>query len=361
MADEQDRESKTEEPTEKRIADALQRGNVPVARELTLLGSIAGLLCAVLLAGGWAASDFTRSLRMALEASGTMRLGDREAAASFLLSLLAEIAKPVVLFILLIAAGSLLATLMQNTPSSAAQRVQPQASRVSPLTGWNRLFGKTGLVEFAKASLKLIGVMVILWFLFRRDLPSLISALALDPAFLPETMQAMAVGVIGPILIFAAGLAIGDLVWSRYRWRRDLRMTLQEVKDEMKEAEGDPLIKARIRNLGRQRTSRRMLERLPTATMVITNPTHYAVALRYVREEGGAPVVVAKGVDHLALRIREAAEAHHVPLVENRPLARSLHDQVEIDEQIPPEFYHAVAEIIHYLNRTGRLPRARLN
>lgn len=134
-------------------------------------------------------------------------------------------------------------------------------------------------------------------------------------------------------------------------------MTHQEVKQEMKEAEGDPHLKARIRSIARQRSSRRMLDNLPAASMVITNPTHYAVALRYVRGEGGAPVVVAKGVDHMALRIREVASEHSVPLIENRPLARGLYEQVDIDEQIPPEFYRAVAEIIHYLNARGRLPK----
>ena len=155
------------------------------------------------------------------------------------------------------------------------------------------------------------------------------------------------------------GLSFGRLLTgrARIRWRRELRMTRQEIKEEMKEAEGDPFIKARIRALGRQRSSSRMLEKLPGASVVITNPTHYAVALRYAREDGGAPVVVAKGVDHLARRIREIATEHEVPLVENRPLARSLFDQVEVDAQIPPEFYRAVAEIIHYLNNTGRLPR----
>ena len=137
-------------------------------------------------------------------------------------------------------------------------------------------------------------------------------------------------------------------------------MTPDEVRREMKESEGDPLLKARIRNIARQRSSRSMLQNLPTASMVITNPTHYAVALRYDRSEGGAPVVVAKGVDHLALRIREIAAEHAVPLVENRPLARGLYEQVDVDQQIPPEFYRAVAEIIHYLNSRGRLPRQRL-
>jgi len=170
-------------------------------------------------------------------------------------------------------------------------------------------------------------------------------------------IRELASGTLIPLLILSLILAIADLVLSRLRWRRDLRMTRQEVRDEMKESDGDPFFKSRIRTLARQRNSRRMLDALPQASMVITNPTHYAVALRYQREDGGAPVVIAKGVDHMARKIREIASAHEVPLVENKPLARSLYDQVEIDTQIPPEFYRAVAEIIHYLNNTKRLPQ----
>ena len=192
---------------------------------------------------------------------------------------------------------------------------------------------------------------------FKRDLPHFAYALASEPILLAPMLQDMASSALAPLLMLSLVLAIADITWARIRWRRELRMTRQEIKEEMKEAEGDPFIKARIRALGRQRSSSRMLEKLPGASVVITNPTHYAVALRYAREDGGAPVVVAKGVDHLARRIREIATEHEVPLVENRPLARSLFDQVEVDAQIPPEFYRAVAEIIHYLNNTGRLPR----
>jgi flagellar biosynthetic protein FlhB len=211
-------------------------------------------------------------------------------------------------------------------------------------------------MEFVKSVIKLTVVAAIIWITLKRDLPRFVSALSADPYLLPDLMLDLATGILVPLLILALALAIADLVWSRFRWRRELRMTHHDVKQEMKEAEGDPLLKARIRQNARQR-SHRMLESLPTASMVITNPTHYAVALRYTRGEGGAPVVVAKGVDHLALRIREIATEHAVPLIENRPLARSLYDQVDIDEQIPPEFYRAVAEIIHYLNSRGRLPR----
>jgi flagellar biosynthesis protein FlhB len=357
MAEDQDQESKTEEPTEKRIADAIKKGNVPVAREATLFGSIAAILGALVLLGSLSTARVVEALRQAVDASGTLRLDDREATATFLTSLFLEISLAIVPIMAVVAAGTIIASLVQNVPSAAGERITPRANRISLLAGWTRLFGKMGMIEFLKSVIKLSAVGLILWVVLKRDLHSFASALSADPFLLPGMLLDMTVDILIPLLILALALAIADLVWSRLRWRRELRMTQHDVRQEMKEAEGDPFLKARARNIARQRSSHRMLEHLPTASMVITNPTHYAVALRYERGQNGAPVVVAKGVDHLALRIREIATEHAVPLVENRPLARGLYEQVDVDEQIPPEFYRAVAEIIHYLNSRGRLPR----
>lgn len=357
MSENPDHESKTEEPTEKRVADAVEKGNVPLAREATLFGSITALLAVLALLGSWASIQLTEVLKSALGGAGHVRIDDREGAAVHLVALLRDIGTPLVPVLAMIAAGSVLASLLQNVPSMAEDRITPKAARISPLAGWTRLFGRAGLVEFGKSVIKIAAVSAILWILFKRDLARFASSLSIDPSLLPAVMRDLATGVLMPMMALALLLAVADLAWSRFRWRRDLRMTRQEVKDEMKEAEGDPFLKARIRGLARQRSSHRMLETLPQASMVITNPTHYAVALRYDRTQGGAPVVVAKGVDHLAQKIREIAAKHDVPMVENRPLARSLYDQVGIDVEIPPEFYRAVAEIIHYLNNTGRLRR----
>lgn len=360
MADKEDQESRTEEPTEKRVHDAIEKGNVPFSREAGLFGSLSALTLCLLGLGGWAATRLLGTLQGAVEIVGSLRLEDREAAAQYFTKLLFDLSLVVIPVIGLMAAGTVLASLLQNAPSMASERIRPKFSRISPLSGWNRLFGTTGLAEFLKSVVKLAAATLILWILFRRDLPKFVSGLTTDPALLTVLMQELAVGALVPLLVLATALAILDLVWSRFTWRRGLRMTHQELKEEMKESEGDPHIKARIRSIRRQRASRRMLENLPKASMVITNPTHYAVALRYVREDGGAPVVVAKGVDHLALKIREIAGHNSIPIVENRPLARSLYDQVELDQQIPPEFYRAVAEIIHYLNSRGRMPRQSL-
>jgi flagellar biosynthetic protein FlhB len=357
MAEEQDQESKTEEPTEKRIADAIKKGNVPVAREATLLGSISAILGALLFLGSWSAMRVTEALREAMDAAGTLRLADREATAILLTGLFLDISVAVVPIMAVIAVGTIIASLVQNVPSAAGERITPRVARISLFAGWTRLFGKMGLIEFLKSILKLLAAGAILWFVLKHDLGRYASALWADPYLLPGLLLDMATDLLVPLLVLALALAIADLVWSRLRWRRELRMTQHDVKQEMKEAEGDPYLKARARHAARQRSSHNLLDRLPSASMVITNPTHYAVALRYDKDQGGAPIVVAKGVDHLARRIREIASEHSVPLVENKPLARSLYDQVDVDEQIPPEFYRAVAEIIHYLNSRGRLAR----
>lgn len=357
MADQEDQESRTEEPTEKRIRDAVEKGNVPIARDAGLFGSLAALTLCLVGLSGWAAGHLALTLQGALEIVGDLRIEDREAAARFFMGLLVDISLTIIPLLGLLSAGTVLASLFQNSPSIATERTRLKLARISLLAGWKRLFGAAGIAEFLKSVVKISAVAVILWFLFKRDLPKFVSALSAEPSLLPGLMRELATGALTPLLLLALALAIGDLVWSRRMWRRGLRMTHQQLKDEMKESEGDPLIKARIRSIGRQRIAKRMLEKLPQASVVITNPTHFAVALRYVREEGGAPVVVAKGVDHIAMKIREIADEHSIPMVENRPLARGLYDQVEIDQQIPPEFYRAVAEIIHYLNNRGRWPR----
>jgi flagellar biosynthetic protein FlhB len=154
-------------------------------------------------------------------------------------------------------------------------------------------------------------------------------------------------------------LVAADLVWAHLKWRIDLRMTRQEIKDEMKQSEGDPLVKARLRSLARDRARRRMMAAVPRASVVIANPTHYAIALRYERSEGGAPLVLAKGADIVALRIREVAGKHGIPIVEDKPLARALYDAVEVDQWIPPEFYKAVAKVLYYLYAQGNHARSR--
>jgi flagellar biosynthetic protein FlhB len=152
-------------------------------------------------------------------------------------------------------------------------------------------------------------------------------------------------------------IAAADFIWQRFHWKQDLRMTRQEVKDELKQSEGDPIVKSRIRSVARDRARRRMMAAVPRATLIIANPTHYAIALKYVREEDSAPLVLAKGQDLVALKIRELAEANGIPVFEDVALARSMYKQVSVDSVIPQQFYQAVAELVRIVYSNKARPR----
>jgi flagellar biosynthetic protein FlhB len=349
MAEDQDREGRTEEPTEKRLQDAIDKGNVPFSREAVTFGSLVSILLVSLLMAGPAVVRLGEALLILFSNAGSIRFEAREDANALLLAAATRIALVVLPLMAVIAAGGLIASLFQNLPQANAERIRPQWNRLSPGSGLRRLFGFAGLSEFAKSVAKLLAVALVAAVLVKAELPRILNVLTSDPAAMADTVRSLCNRVLAALVVVALLLAGVDLWLSRFKWRRQLRMTRQEIKDEFKQAEGDPHIKGRIRSIARQRLSRRMIKKVPSATVVITNPTHYAVALRYVREEGGAPVVVAKGLDHLALRIRAIAAEHTIPIVENKPLARALYDQADLDQMIPPEFYKAVAEIIHFL------------
>ena len=239
MAEEQDRESRTEEATEKRVSDAVDKGNVPKSREATLFGSIGAIYAALVFLGAWMVESLAQTLQVTLSGVGTFRIDDREAAASYLVTLVRDAGAPVMVVMAVIAGGSLLTTLLQNVPSASGERISPKGSRISPAAGWSRLFGRAGMAEFLKAFLKLAAVSLILWMVFKRDLPHFAYALASEPILLAPMLQDMASSALAPLLMLSLVLAIADITWARIRWRRELRMTRQEIKEEMKEAEGD--------------------------------------------------------------------------------------------------------------------------
>ena len=186
---------------------------------------------------------------------------------------------------------------------------------------------------------------------------TVVDTVFVSPALVPDRILALLVKLLSGVTAAFLLVGVADIAWTRVKWRRRMMMTRQEVKDEHKQNEGDPMVKARRRSLALDRRRRRMMADVPRATLVIANPTHFSIALRYKREEGGAPVVVAKGQDILALKIREIAGQHGIAVIENKPLARSMYDLVEVGELIPPEFYKAVAEVIHYVqSRDARRP-----
>jgi flagellar biosynthesis protein FlhB len=364
LADDADDDSKTEEPTEKRISDALGGGNIPVSRETTLLAGLAALLVAETLIVPRVTPEFVSALGHFLDDPAGWRLA-KDADALQLAALVGGVVmKFVGPLILLVVTFGLIANFSQNAPRLIPDRIMPDLSRLSPRAALVRMFGPRGLTEFGKNIAKLVAVGIAAGLVASTQRSLILSATFADPADLPQRLLSLCVKVTSAVTLCVLALASADLAWTRIHWRRDLRMSRYELKEEVRQSEGDRAMKARFRSLRLSMLRRRMLKAVPRATMVVVNPTHYAVAMRYVRGEGPAPLVLAKGLDAIALKIRAVAEEHNVPVIEDKPLARSLYEAVQVDGHIPPEFYRAVAEIVHTIQdrRAANVsPRPRIN
>lgn len=357
MSEAPDKESRTEEASDKRIRDALEKGSVPHSREAVTFASLFGILI-VFAAFSSSVGQLAAVLHRFIDDAGGWTL-ENAADAVHLLDLLgSEIARVLLPGLFVLCALGLLASLLQHPPQIKVERIKPQASRLSPGQGWRRIFGSQGRIEFLKSCCKLLAVGAIAFFLLRRSEADVINAMWTEPGALPRLLLDVLVRLVAGVTVATFFIALFDLIWSRLSWRRELRMTRQELKEDLKEMDGDPIIRSRMRSLARDRSRRRMMAAVPRATLVIANPTHYAVALRYVREEGGAPRVLAKGRGFIALRIREIAEKHGIPVIEDKQLARSLHDKVAVDQMIPPEFYKAVAQIVYFVMTRKQNARA---
>ena len=349
MSEAADKESKTEEPTEKKIRDTIERGKVPSSREVaTLMSFVATLVYVVFFANG-AIAEAGAFLADFLERPEMWSLATPADVVNLYRAILMEIVNVLGVFIVLLMVAGVGSSVMQNMPQFVGERITPQMSRISLAQGWNRLFGIAGWVEFAKSIGKLAFAIAVLSFMVDEAREKVMSGMLTNPTTFGLVIRDLLVNILVSITLVMAAIAVADLLWSRFHWRQELRMTRQEVKDEHKQAEGDPLVKARIRAIARSRARSRMMSAVPTATLVIANPTHYAIALRYEPQRDAAPVVVAKGTDDLALRIRALAEASGVPVFERVELARSLYKVVKVDQIIPQAFYKAVAELVRYV------------
>jgi flagellar biosynthetic protein FlhB len=357
MAETQDKESKTEEATEKKIRDSVEKGRVPYSKEAAALASIFAILAAIifLLTGSVVRLKF--SLETFIDNPGEFRLESSADAVAIMHAALSDAALLLFPVLVVIGIGGIAASLLQNQPQMVLERITPELSRISIAKGWTRIFGVQGMVEFLKSLFKVSIVGAAGYMALASSHKDFINALFMEPSAVPGLIQTLLVRFLSAVAVATTVLVAADLVWSRVSWRRDLRMSRQEVKDELKQTEGDPLIKMRLRSLQRDRSRKRMMASVPRATLVIANPTHYSIALRYVREEGGAPLVLAKGKDLIALKIRFIAEENGIPIYEDKALARSLYDKVEVERMIPQEFYKAVAGIILFLGARGKPAR----
>jgi flagellar biosynthetic protein FlhB len=348
-SDDKDQEDRTEQPTQRRLDQAAERGDVPRSSEVNTWFVLAGGTLALMIAANTAAGDLGSSLKAMLTQvgrdpadSGALRAYGEHALTAGLMAL----ALPLGLVLLAALAG----TLIQNRPSVTTEPLMPQFSRISPLSGLRRVFGKEAFVQFLKGLAKIGVVGGAMFYAVWPERARLESFVTLDVRALLPATQSEALRLLFAVLAIYAFVAGGDYLYQRLSWYRRQRMTREELKQEFKETEGNPEIKAKIRQMRQQAARRRMMAKVPKATVVVMNPTHFAVALQYERGMA-APVCVAKGLDSMALRIRAVAEENGVPVVENPPLARALYKAVELDQDIPVEHYKAVAEVIGYVMR----------
>ena len=350
MSEQPDEDSKTEEPSEKKITDALKKGNTPVSREVGVFVSLLGMLIIAKFAFWDGALQLSVFLARFVENPGGWRFDESRTA----VSLLETVSHWSFLFLLpiflILSVGALIGAFMQNPPSMVLHRIKPDFSKLSLQKGFKRVFGSQGWVEFAKAVFKFTVISTVVSILLNAEIDEVMSALFNQPASVPDIVLGLTIKLLSAITVATSIMVAADIFWSRKQWFKNLRMTKQEVKDEHKQAEGDPIVKAKRLSLARDRLRKRMIAAVPNATVVITNPTHFSIALRYDANEDAAPMVVAKGQDIIAFKIREVAADNNIPIVENRLLARSLYKQVEVDQAIPEEFYRAVAEIIHFVS-----------
>ncbi|MEM7650780.1 MAG: flagellar biosynthesis protein FlhB [Pseudomonadota bacterium] len=354
MSDEQDDAQKTEDPTAKKLEESRKKGEVALSREVNNWVMLFAGTVVIAVVAPFMFSGLHDALKAYLERSyafpsapGGMRILMGEGFKHIMFALAAPLA------IFMIAAFA--APFLQIGPLVAPEAVKPDMGRISPVKGWKRLFSMRSIMEFAKGVLKIaiigiVGVIIIYPYFDKFehiiDLPM--------PLILDE-LKALIIRLMIGVLIVLVVVAAIDLIYQRFEHTKKMRMTKQEVKDEFKQTEGDPHVRGRLRQLRMERARQRMMQAVPEADVVITNPTHYSIALKYDPEVMEAPLCVAKGIDEVALRIRELAKSHDIILYENKLLARTLYDTVDIDESIPPEQYKAVAEVISYVfQRKGK-------
>lgn len=330
----------------RKLQQARERGDVPISREGSSAGVYVAALLGVLLASGPIARQVGDILLPLLDqpdqllnitTDGWQQVGYAVAKA------LGLVIAP---FFILLAVGAFLPYILQGSITLSLERVSVKPSHLSPAAGVKRVLSARSLIEHGKSLLKVCAIAVACFVLVRPIYDKSVGYVPIDLAFLPQMLQDSIVQVLVAATVIALVIAGFDIPYQHLSYLRRMRMSLQEMKDEMRSSEGDPHLKARLKRLRRQRARRRMMQAVPKATVVITNPTHFAVALKYERGKDAAPIVVAKGVDLIARRIKEVASEHGVAVMESPPLARALHASVEIGETIPHEHFEAVAKII---------------
>lgn len=349
----EDQGTKTEDPTPRKLKKAREKGDVPNSREAGTMMMILALLILTVFLMPQVVTPLTGVLSRVFETAGTVQIGEGRAGLQDIGLVTGLLSRGVVivlapvmgLFLLAAIAGALL----QGEIVVAAERIKPKWSKLSPIAGFKRLVSPDALVEFVKSVAKVLIVGAVgVWLAFKA-----VTGIWQSEGFLPEAIapyfQHYITLLLAVAAVMAVVIALADTIYKRLRWIAKQRMSVKDVRDEIKEQEGDPLIKAKRMETRRKRSRQRMAAAIPEATVILTNPTHYAVALKYEQGEDEAPICTAKGADLMAAQIRKLAHEAGVPVIENRPLARALFEVAEVDAPIPLEHWQAAAEIIRFV------------
>ena len=356
MADDQDDAQKTEEPTQKKLEDAHKKGQVAKSQEVGHWFMTMGITLVVLIFMAGLGRGLSLDLFKFIEQPHNIpvdRFHLRDTFEDLGYAVVAVLA-PVLGLLMLF---GLTGTIIQHRPVFSVEKIKPKLDKISLFAGVKRLFSIKSFAEFLKGILKLLLVGSIAFLFVAPEMDELQIVMTYEMNGVLSLVQTQILSLllgVASVMGVVAGL---DYMYQRYNHAKDQRMTKQEIKDENKQSEGDPMIKSRLRGLRMQRSRQRMMQAVPAADVIITNPTHYAVALKYEQNADGAPVVLAMGMDNIALKIREIANENEIPIVENPPLARALYASCELDQEIPFEHYRAVAEIIGYVMRLKKKKR----
>jgi flagellar biosynthetic protein FlhB len=356
MADEDDG-NKTEEPTQKRIDDAREKGQIASSREINHWFMFLAATLSIFMFGPSMFRDFHMMLKAFLEAPHTIAV-DTNGVIHILTWLTIKMAITLWPTVAVLMVAALAAGYLQTGMLFAVESILPKFEKISPLAGAKRLFSSRSTVEFLKGMMKLGIVGGVSWYLMRPEFDKLERFTGFDVMQMLAVLNDLSLRLMGAVLAVMTAIAALDFLYQKFQLMKSLRMSREDMREEYKQQEGDPMVKGRLKQIRLERARRRMMAEVPKADVVITNPTHFAVALRYDQLEMAAPRVVAKGADLVAKRIREIAEESKVPIVENPPLARALFATVELDGEVPPEHYKAVAKVISYVMALrGRRPR----
>ena len=346
---------KTEQPTAKKLDDARKEGQVAKSKEINLGFSLLAMFVLLKIWVGHLGGDFINVFKAVFAkipdithisaSSGDLSWEIMDIIRQIMLQMLLMIAP----FALLALVVGIVCEVVQVKWKPTAKPLQPKFNKLNPLTGFKKFFSLNALIELLKAIVTILMIFYIVYSSVKNLWPNIFYIFDMP---VEQTVELLGTEVFNlgiKISMFYLIIAFADLFYQRWKFNDDMKMTKQEVKDEYKNSEGDPQIKGKIRQRMMQASQRRMMQELPKADVVITNPTHFAVALKYDPDKYDAPYVVAKGADHLAAKIKEIAKENHIEIVENKPLARMLYHNVELEEVIPPELYKAVADIIAYV------------